>query len=381
LAPDATGRLAEALRGARRDEAAAGQGQRLREAIEADLGMGCAGRYVVPLMREGGHVPSADALAEMLAHEATLDAPRALTVHAALAMVAGRERQASLLATAAGAVSQEPARTWRDLARHAHATGHRELTLRSLREALMHTSDLDDPALQRALVLVGLAGIDEGWSMRETAAGAGEPAALVADLVERVEPARRWATREALARGLSEQAWLDADGRQRLAPALWPTPELAQAHAVGRAWVGVASGRPPDLEPSDVGPLDLVSQELLVVLRKRVELPAATVAFVDPARMEPLRLALAAKSRDWVLRWRTAIGLAVYGGPSARTRAMAVLLEMADEGPRRALVELVLEDPSVLQPGVRGLEEAVLVATPEDQLTVVFSLPPDPLGL
>lgn len=381
LAPDATGRLAQALAQVRREPGAPGQGQRLREAIEADLGMGCAGRYAVPLLRAGGHVPSADGLAEMLAHEATLDAPRALTVHAALAMVAGRERQASLLATAAGAVSREPTRTWRDLARHAYATGHRELALRSLREALLHTPELDDPQLRRALVLVGLRGIDEGWSMRETPAGAAEPASFVADLVAHAEPERRWATREALARALAEQAWLDADARQRLAPALWPTPELEQAHAVGRAWVGLASDRPPDLEPADVGPLDLASLELLVVAQKRKQLPAATLVFVEPARMEPLRLALATHGREWVLRWRTAVGLAVYGAPAARARAMAVLLEMAQAGPRQALIELALEDLAVVEPGPAGLMEAPLLATPEDQLGVVFSLPPDPLGL
>lgn len=388
LAPDATGRLAEALAGARRDPTAPGQGQRLRAAIEADLGMGCAGRYVVPLLRTGGHVPSADGLAEMLAHEASLEAPRALTVHAALAMVAGREQQASLLATAAGAASQEPARTWRDLARHAHATGQRELTLRSVREALMHTPALDDAGLRQALVLVALAGIDQGWNLRHTAAGAAEPATHVADLVDGTEPARRWATREALARGLAEQPWLDADARQRLAPALWPTPEHAQAHAIGRAWVELASGRTPDLEPADVGPLDLAAQELLVAMRKRKELPAAAVAFVEPARMEPLRRAIAIQGRDWVTRWRTAIGLAVYGTPESRMRAMAVLLEMAEAGPRQALVELALEDLAVLEPAGAGLEpgdeglvEAVLLATPEDQLAVVFSLPPDSLGL
>jgi hypothetical protein len=317
----------------------------------------------------------------MLSHEATLDAPRALTVHAGLAMVAGHEQQAELLAIAAGAASQEPARTWRDLARHAHATGQRELSLRSVREALMHTPKLDDPVLRRALVLLALAGIDEGWSLRHAPAGAAEPASHVVDLVEGAPPARRWATREALARGLAEQPWLDADARQRLSPALWPTPELEQAHAIGRAWVELASGRAPDLEPADVGPLDLAAQELLVAMRKRKELAAATVAFVEPPRMEPLRLALATHSREWVIRWRTAIGLAVYGTPAARARAMTVLLEMAQAEQQQALVELVLEDLTAVEPSAEGLAEAVLLATSEDQLAVVFSLPPDPLGL
>lgn len=390
LAPDATGRLSEALTAMRRDPAEPvdpGRAALLREAIEADLGMGCAGRYVVPLLREHGYVASADQLAEMLAHEATLEAPRALTVHAALAMVANREQQASLLATAAAAVSQEPARTWRDLARHAHVTGQRELSLRSLREALMHTPGLHDAALEQALVLVGLAGIDQGWNLRETPAGAEEPAAHVADLVGRADPARRFLVREQLARALADQPWLDADARQRLAPALWPSPELEQAHAIGRAWVGLASGSPPALEPVDVGPLDLASQTILVTLHRRADLPAATEAFVEPARMEELRLALATHSHTWILRWRTAIGLAVYGTPRARARAMALLLEMAEPAMREPLVELLLEDPSVVEPDASGADpvadllEAVLLATPEDQLTVVFSLPPDPLGL
>jgi hypothetical protein len=34
-----------------------------------------------------------------------------------------------------------------------------------------------------------------------------------------------------------------------------------------------------------------------------------------------------------------------------------------------------------VEPSAEGLAEAVLLATPEDQLAVVFSLPPDPLGL
>lgn len=381
LAPDALGPLPRALADVRREPGAVGQGQRLREAIESDVGLGCAGRYVVPLLRAGGHVPSADALAEMLAHDAALEAPRALTVHAALAMVAGREQQASLLATAAGAASGEPARTWRDLARHAHATGQRELALRSLREALMHEGGLDEPSLRRALVLLALEGIDAGWSMRETPAGAGEPAALVADLVGGVAPARRWAVRETLARGLAEQPWIDADARQRLAPALWPTPELEGAHAVGRAWVGLASGRAPDLEPSDVGPLDLAAQELLVAMRRRHAVPAATLVLVDPARLESLRLAVVAHDRDFVLRWRTAIGLAVVGSARTRARALASLVALAEPSSRQALVDLVVEDLAVVEPSAAGLVEAALLATPEDQLAVVFSLPPDSLGL
>ncbi|MCX4245825.1 hypothetical protein [Paraliomyxa miuraensis] len=387
LAPDATGPLSEALKTMLDGAQDPRRAVLLRRAIESDVGLGCAGRYVVPLMREHGFVASADALAEVLAHEATLEAPRALTVHAALAMVAGREQQASLLATAAGAASQEPARTWRDLARHAHATGQRELSLRGLREALMHTPGLHDPALEQALVLVGLAGIDRGWSMRETAAGADEPAAHVADLVARVEPARRFAVREQLARALAEQPWVDADARQRLAPALWPSPELEQAHAIGRAWVGLASGSPPALGPDDVGPMDLAAQTILVTLRRRNELAPGTEAFVDPAHMEALRLAVARHSRTFTLRWRMAIGLAAYGSPRARAQAATVLLEMAEPAMRKALLELLLEDLAVIEPGDAGdpavarVREAVLLATPEDQLTVVFTLPPDPLGL
>ncbi len=381
LAPGAEGRLADALAGARGDRAAVGQGKRLREAIEADVGLGCAGRFVLPLMREGGHTASAGALAQLLSHDAVLDAPRALTVHAALAMIAGHEQQASLLATAAGAVSREPVRTWRDLAEHAHASGHRELALRSLREALLHTPGLDDPTLHRAMVLAGLHGIATDWNLRQAPAGQREPASHVADLLARVPGPRRFAAREDLARALAEQPWMDADARQRLAPALWPDEASEQAHAIGRAWIGLASGRPPALLPVDVGPLDLASQELLVVMRKQSALAPATAAFVDPSHMESLRLSLAGHSREWTRRWRTAIGLVVWGSPAYRARAAATLLSMAEPDQRRALVDVLLEGPAVVEPSRQGPMEAAPLASAEDELRVVFSLPFSGLGL
>ncbi|MEM7159226.1 MAG: hypothetical protein AAF799_40690 [Myxococcota bacterium] len=382
LASDATGRLSEALVGAREAPRAPGQARRLREAIEADLSLGCAGRYVVPLLREAGFVATADAMAESLAHDANLEAPRALAMHSALAMVGDRRDMADLLATAAGAVSDEPAEIWRSLARDAHATGHRELTLRALREALLHTPGFDDPAIQRALVVAVLAGIDDGWNLREAPAGAMEPASHVRDFVDRAPEQTRWARREELARALARQSWFDADARVRLEPALWPDPTMARSHRIARAWLGLASGTAPDLEPADVGPFDLAAQELLLTLRKQDALPAATVAFVEPPQMEAARLALAEHSRTWVLRWRTAIGLAVYGSRQGRTRALGQLLSMAEPAARDALVAVLLEDPAVVQPGADGgLDESAILITPEDQLSVVLDLPADPLGL
>lgn len=382
LATDATGRLAEVLRAARREPGAPGQALALREAIEADLGLGCAGRYVLPLLRERGHQATAASLGEFLAHDASLDAAEALTVHAGLAIVGGPAQRADLLATAAGAAAADPALTWRTLARYAHASGRRELTLRSLREALLHTPGLDDPQLHRALVLASLAGIDDGWSLRETEAGRAEPATHVRDLVERADPAARWAIREDLARGLASQPWFDADARVRLEPALLPDPELVAAHPVARAWMGLASGRDLDLRPADIGPLDLGQLELLVTMRSLSALPEATEAFVDPADLQAVRLALAQHGRDWTLRWRTAIGLAVYGDPGRRVQAMAHLLEMAEPAAREALVDVLLEDPAVVQPGAQGeLLEAPLCASPDARLAIVFGLPPDSLGL
>ncbi|MEX1362333.1 MAG: hypothetical protein AB1Z98_04360 [Nannocystaceae bacterium] len=382
LATDATGRLAEVLRAARREPGAPGQALALREAIEADLGLGCAGRYVLPLLRERGHQATAASLGEFLAHDASLDAAEALTVHAGLAIVGGPVQRADLLATAAGAASADPALTWRTLARYAHASGRRELTLRSLREALLHTPGLDDPQLHRALVLASLAGIDDGWSLRETEAGRAEPATHVRDLVDRADPAARWAIREDLARGLASQPWFDADARVRLEPALLPDPERAAAHPLARAWLGLASGRTPDLRPADIGPLDLGQLELLVAMRSLSGLPEATEAFVDPADLQGVRFALAQHSRDWTVRWRTAIGLAVYGDPGRRVQAMVQLLQMAEPATREALIDVLLEDPAVVQPGVQGgLLEAPLCASPDDRLAIVFGLRPDSLGL
>ncbi len=382
LASDAQGRLPVALATALHDPQAAGQGQRLREAIEADLGLSCAGRYVVPLMRVGGHQTSASDLAENLAHDAALAAPRALAMHANLAMVGGRAKQAELLAIAAGAVSTEPAFTWRSLATAAHANDLRELTLRSLREALLHTPGLDDGDVQRAMVIAALSGIDSDWNLRETPAGRDEPAAHVHDLIARAEPSRRWNTREMLARSLAQQSWFDADAGQRLGPALWPQPDIERAHPVARAWLEVASGGVPDLQPADVGPLDLASLELLITLRQQARMPLATEVFVAPERLESVRLAVARHSRTWVVRWRTAIGLCVYGRPAIRARAMTALLEMADGGSESALRRIAIEDPTAIESASDGgLQEAALLATPEDQLSVVFELPPDPLGL
>lgn len=381
LAADATGKLAEGLRGALKEPDSPQQASRFGHAIEADLSLSCAGRYALPLMREAGHVPTAEALAESLAHDATLDAHGALLTHTMAAMVGERPRQAALLATATAAKAPDPAATWRTIARHAHASGLRELTLRSLREALMHTPGLADPTLRRALVVASLGGIDDGWNLRETKAGAGEPAAHVRDLVMGMPAAERWMAREQVARALAEQPWMDADARGRLDSALWPEPALVKAHPIARGWLLHGSGGTVDLTPRDVGPLDLGAHELLIAMRVVDEIPAAAVVTLDPAQLEPLRLAVLTHSRTWVRRWRTAVGLAVYGTPSMRARATAALLAMAEPGPRDALLEIVLEDPTVIEPADEGVAQGSLLAEPDDQLSVIFGLPFDPLGL
>ena len=92
--------------------------------------------------------------------------------------------------------------------------------------------------------------------------------------------------------------------------------------------------------------------------------PTATELFADPARLGAFRLALAEHTRDFSLRWRTAIGLMVYGTLSERALAARQLLELAEPIPRNRadLESVLLASPAALAPTPTGPSAATVIA-------------------
>ena len=349
---DRTGGAGEVASGG----ASLGRAQALARIVESDVALGCAAADATLLWTSLAPSPTAESLAELLAHEPGAPAPDTLMTLARLAMLAGRDEQAENLAVAAGGSARDPRDAWRRLASFAHVTGQRDVKMMALRETLLHTPGLQAPAVREALLLEGLRDVTRSWGVTETPAGR---EALLAHVEAHLEPAsadQRWLIRDALLwRVAAAPWWRSADrGADAGADPDGPWRPLLLEAVTGDAdpedhplsMARLLGTDPPPMR-SD---FDLTALVLRAEAGELSAIPAATAVLDDPVRLAPLRLAIARHGRQWKARWRTAIGLAVYGGPRRRAEALAALLEMATPPQRAAILAVLVHEPAALEP-------------------------------
>jgi hypothetical protein len=382
LARDAVGPLAEAIADVRtragRDEP--GRGDALAGAIAADLGPWCAARFALPVMADAGYEVAAGRLADALAHVPEMRAARDVLVHAQLALVGRQHDRAEQLAIRAAGMSDAPREIWTRVARFAHATGDRDLELLGWREAMMHAPSLHADGARRALLLHALRDFSRSWA---AARDVGREAITrdVQAYLAGFAPAARWQQREALVAAILADGLLDApvqarmpegtDVRAEVLGAVLPQADHAKVHARAMAKI---RGEDPGAKWSDLHADGLAED----AKRGRVRtIPKTTEIFANPAELEDVRLALAEHARDWQVRWRLAIGLAVYGAPRARVLAAAQLREMASEGDaavRLAVDDLLVHAPAAMEPAGSGASATAVVDDPDLLLRLLLGL-------
>jgi hypothetical protein len=376
LATDATGPMAQALVDLRQRPDAPGIDTTLVSAIEADTALACSGRLVLPLVAARAPVLGAGRLAAMLSHGPEMRASDVLAVHAGLALVAGEGPRAEALAIAAGATATDPAKRWREVAGMARASGMRDLEMLALRELLLLQPDVDDAIARRELVAHAVRDVVRSWGAGKTPAGRESSQRIVADWVDEGVPAQRWARRESLAALVAGQGWVTDPHREAIAELILPTTERP-AHRVALARLGLGAR---ELDEAAWSPSGLA---WLVERRKVATPPVVTVVFADVELLEAARLAFATHARDWGVRRRLAIGLAAYGSPAARVRAVAMLREITAEVPsaRRELELLLLDAPAAIEPAAQREESPRAVGVVDDRQAlarVIFGLPLEP---
>ena len=368
--------------------------QALARVVETDVALSCAAVDATLLWTPLAPSPTAESLSELLAHEPRVAAPDTLMTLARLAMLAGRDEQAEGYAVAAGGSALDPREAWRRLASFAHVTGQRDVEMMALRETLLHTPGLDAPTVREALLVEGLEDVTRSWGVTQTDAGREALGRHVEAYVEPVSADQAWLSRERLLWRIAEEPWWrnaepTAAWRAQLLEAL-RGDAIPEDHPWSMARLEGTETKSPRSD------FDLTALVLRAEAGKLAAIPAATVVLDDPVRLAPLRLAVARHGRQWQTRWRTAIGLSVYGSPRRRAEALAVLLEMATPPQRVAIRALLLDQPAALEPEgetrtvvlgdpapsrAMGARSAPIVSDDEVLLRLVAGLPLSPAWL
>jgi hypothetical protein len=352
LAPGARTPLARAVERYGRGESI-GTGRALVAAIEADPTLGCASRFAVPLLVAHQARTSAARLADFMAFGTLPATEWSLLTHAALALLGGQSFRGEQLAIAAAAAGDAPV-MWRRVARLAHAVGNRDVEVLALREALLHTPQLDDDALRRAMVVSSLVDAARSWGPGQTEAGREATRRILEERLDEVPAERRWSEREAVLWAVHRAA-LSVEQRARLGEILGVS--LAEASA------------PAELERAMWS-----DRRIAAAIRERTIAapPAWATVFADPRRMTATRLALGEDARDWAVRRRAALGASVVGTTAERALAAQQLVTMTEGAPRDALVRLLLARPAALAADTGAA--AVVVDDEELLLHVLFEL-------
>jgi hypothetical protein len=313
-----------------------------------------------------------------------MNAARDLLVHAELALVADQHDRAELLSIRAAAMSDRPRDVWAAIGRTAHATGDRDLELTAWRETLLHTPSLHDQSARRTMLLHALRDFSRSWAATREV-GREAIARHVALYIDAEARAARWAAREALTRAVLRDGLLDAklaprvpedtSMRVEVAGALFPDPQHARVHERARARV---LGEDPGPAWGDLHAAGLAED----VRRGRLRgVPRVTEAIADPAEFEEFRLALAQSARDWQMRRRLAIGLAVYGSPRNRVRAAMQLRALAIESgdaARTTVDDLLVQGVAAVEPTGASPQATAVVADPDLLLRLLLGLDPTP---
>lgn len=366
VAPDAVGPTPNAVRAAR-DSARSGVldpelGTLIQSAIASDLRPWCAAQYTLPVAAAWGLELSPAELAESMAHVPRMPAAKEATVHVQLALLGAQPRRAQLLAIAAAAEAADPRRVWSEIGEFAAATGYRDVAMEAWRETILHTRALDDRDTQRALLLEVLRDFGRSWSARRPV-GAEAIARHVELHLRRLPESMHWA----------ERRWvLDALGR---------SGDLEGEHgpaileAVGGGFADEATPKSPAPDGSTFHDASLAA----AAGDGRLAAPGQlTVLFAEPSRFDRLRTELAQTARDWGVRRRMAVGMAVLG--NAQTRAVGIgqlraIAAAAGSGALDAVDGLLVEHPAALEPTQGGAVRGTSVVAQTGELVRILLLP------
>ncbi|MCB9702045.1 MAG: hypothetical protein H6711_09135 [Myxococcales bacterium] len=348
LASDAVGPTADALRSLRSGDLRTEP--MIRAAIEADLGLACAGQLLAPVMIDRGYRVAARILVDNLSQAPQMVAADQLALSAELALAADEEERARALLDAAAGSSPEPAKIWRRAARLGRLAGAREVELMALRNVLMHApSDADARWAHEALLVRALADANAAWATRGSELGRESLTRAVADYLDRFAAAERWWAREELARALADERWRDAEAIATVRAAVWPEPELAYLHPAASLRLEAS------LRGGGGGRIDPLSPDELATAVAAGGPPSAIERFFAASDLVALRLArLGGGALDGAGR-RQAIAVLVSGEREERQAALGLLLEAlrraGEDAGRRALEDLILAEPAALAPG------------------------------
>lgn len=337
-------------------------GAALAAALESDLALSCSAP-VVTLLAAGVHDLRLASLDERLVHAPELAGSLQRQLHAELALAHGEGRRATELTITAAAEARDPRALWARAVRAGLTHGAREYTIEALREVLLHTPDLADPAARRELLLMRLRDVDGDEDLRSGRASTVEALrAQVAGYLDEVPASQRWARVDALLWRLASEsrtdarAWsllvelVDLDARAAAHPRA-SAALLAAARAAG-AELALGGGAP------DAG-LQGGAPALLSDTRALCEAAASLDG-------QPLRL----------------VGAAVGCDPRERAEAHADLLAAAPEATAADLRAAILAGPIALEP--EPARPAIVHAVPallsgELIARIVFDLPLEPI--
>jgi hypothetical protein len=383
----ASGELAAALESAR-DPASLTAERDLRRAIEADLGLTCAGRIAAPLMIHRGYRVGASILMERLSQAPQMISASGLEVHAEIALAAEQEEQARSLLDAASASSPDPAGVWERAAWTGDLADERELRITALRRILMYAPSPERARwAHRALVVRALRDANDAWAARESDAGRRGLVVAVVDYLDRYAAAERWWAREALARALADERWDDELAGELVRRALWPEPELAQTHPANLLLEAAlrggrrAPGRVDPLSPAELAAA-LQGADAGRSLREALAstwTSGSVEALFSAEALAELRIRRARLADDREGR-RLAIAVATSGAPEARADALQVLLrglragsgDVAEHRALRAVEELLLAEFAALETG--GERAVRMIENPRIELELLFDL-------
>lgn len=328
----------------------------LTRALASEMVWACAGAWILPLLAAHPD-PRGEATRwlEAVALTSPLAGSTELSVAGRIAVLTGDPQRAEPWLERAAATAMVPEQVWWDAVRLARDVQAWEVERWALHRLAVSAASPAKEVARRELLVHAVRDGERSWAERETPHGREAVIQQIEEVLASVPEERRWAFRQALAVRL--QAVARAEG--------WAPDRLA---ALG--FEAPPGGAP---SPWDDDALTVAARE-----GRTRAVPEVTRALGDPRAFEGLRLALAERARDWAMRRRMAIGLAVTGTASARLRALAVLREVAGERGRFRVDAVALAGAKGLAPGHTPARAVPLLGEPGVTARVVFGLDLEP---
>ncbi|HLT39127.1 MAG TPA: hypothetical protein VK034_22740, partial [Enhygromyxa sp.] len=342
-------------------------GAALVRALEADLGLACSAP-LINLLHAGPHLLALETLDERLIHAPELSASMQLQLHAEIAAAHGAGDRALLRSTSAAAESVDPRAVWARAATAGRSFGAREYTLEALRQVILHSDGLDDPAARREMLLIRLRDVDRDEILRDGDRKAIEAIRrAVVEYLDEAPRSRRWSRLDELLWALAREPRADALAWTRLRELLEPIvdEQVADRHREALAALAAMESGTASAATSHGGPVDATTLAVRPELAQLGDTDAIceqAIASLDGQRL---------------------LGAAIACGPRTRAEAFARLVEVAGEA-RAEVRARILAGPIVaeIDPERPGVLHAVPAWTREGLgLRVAFDLPLDPVWI